>query len=102
MGQAKKRGTPEQRRQQALARNTPSGVRCNECDTVIPTMIPMDTKGLTGINVAAYGTCPSCKKVTWAISGEPELVALFQETISEDAGPEGVKDRIQRARLGKP
>jgi hypothetical protein len=38
MGQAKKRGTPEQRREQALSRKTPSGVRCNERDTVIPTI----------------------------------------------------------------
>ena len=101
MGQAKKRGTAEQRHKQALARRTPTHVHCNNCNTLIAEMIPLDTKELTGIDIAAYGMCTACNQITWAISGDPELVALFHEMVADGKDPSEVKDRIQRSPLGK-
>ena len=86
MGQARLRGTPEQRRQAAIERQLslrPKYVRCNHCQAELTELQPMDISDLKGIEAAFAAHCPHCDHNTFAIKGEPEAVA--QHMAIEDA-----------------
>jgi Zn finger protein HypA/HybF involved in hydrogenase expression len=87
MGQAKLRGTTEQRKQAAVERQLslrPKHIVCNNCQATLTEMQPMDISGIRGIDAAFAAHCPHCDHDTYAIKGEREAVANMHMAI-EDA-----------------
>lgn len=85
MGQAKLRGTHEKRVEEAKAKILalkPAYIECNSCHHHITDVDVMDTRTLTGIEAMFGGLCPTCKKPTFAIKGDPEAVATLAEVMS--------------------
>ena len=63
MGQAKLRGTPEQRKQAAIERQLslrPKHIVCNNCKAELTEMQPIDISGMRGIDAAFAAHCPHC------------------------------------------
>jgi hypothetical protein len=78
MGQAKQRGTREQRMAQAQAKIDvlrPEKLVCGACKTAFTDFEAMDTRHMRGINAAFGGHCPACGEAVLAFSGEPDAVA---------------------------
>lgn len=90
MGQAKQRGTKQEREAQAKAKVEalkPTSIVCNYCKAEITDVHVMDTRGLRGIDGAFAGMC-SCGHTTWAIAGtqeaSAELIASMEEAIGQE------------------
>ncbi|PKO94235.1 MAG: hypothetical protein CVU16_03660 [Betaproteobacteria bacterium HGW-Betaproteobacteria-10] len=86
MGQAKQRGTAEQRAAQAqakLAATRPEKLVCNGCNADVTTIHPVSTRGLRGIEAIWVGQC-DCGQTTFAASGEPKAVEAFFFALSEN------------------
>jgi hypothetical protein len=86
MGQAKKRGSLEQRVAQAQARieaSRPEKLVCNGCGADVTTIHPVSTRGLTGVEAIWVGQC-DCGQTTFAASGEPQAVQAFFDALSQD------------------
>lgn len=78
MGQAKQRGTKEQRVAQAQAKIEalrPEHLVCGSCKTAFTDFGAMDTRNMKGIHAGFGGICPSCGETVLAFSGEQEAVA---------------------------
>lgn len=78
MGQAKQRGTKEQRVAQAqakLAALRPETLVCGSCKTAFAEFEALDTRGLVGIDAAFGGPCPACGESVVAFKGDPDAVA---------------------------
>ena len=89
MGQAKLRGTPEQRKQAAIERQLslrPKYIVCNHCQAELSEMVPMDIAGVRGIDAAFAAHCTQCGHDTYAIKGEREAVAQMHMAIEDAAG----------------
>jgi len=89
MGQAKIRGTPEQRKEAAIERQLslrPKYIICNNCKLELTDMHPMDIAGISGIDAAFAAHCPSCNHDTFAIKGEREAVAHMHMAIEDSLG----------------
>lgn len=89
MGQAKNRGSREERIAAAIARQEalkPSEMICNECKTVITAehIHLQDTRGIPGLDMVCGAVCPECKSVTWGFKGTEEAVATLAEMMQED------------------
>lgn len=87
MGQAKQRGTKEQRIQQAQERIEalkPDHIVCNNCKAQIADVQAMDTRGMQGIDAAFAAQCPSCGHSTFALKGNPDAVADFAEVMQAE------------------
>lgn len=87
MGQAKNRGTLEQRVAQAQAKlvaNKPEKLVCNGCGADVTQINPVSTRGLRGLEAIWVGQC-ECGQTTFAASGEPQAVQAFFEAISMDS-----------------
>lgn len=86
MGQAKNRGTLEQRVAQAQAKieaGRPEKLVCNGCGADVTQINPVSTRGLRGLEAIWVGQC-DCGQTTFAASGEPKAVQAFFEAISMD------------------
>lgn len=86
MGQAKQRGTAEQRAAQAKAKieaTRPEKLVCNGCGADVTTIHPVSTRGLRGIEAIWVGQC-DCGQTTFAASGEPKAVEAFFFALSEN------------------
>lgn len=93
MGQAKQRGSLEQRIQHARQKIDavfPEHLICNNCKTEITDVQRLDTKGLRGIDAAFAGQCPACDQSTYAVKGEPNSVAAFMEAMQKATGSEAI------------
>lgn len=89
MGQAKNRGTPEQRKAAALkaARNVfPESISCNNCKTDLRDVQPLDTRSMEGLKHAGAAYCEKCDYTTWVLDGDPESIAAFHQFLEEDDG----------------
>ncbi|PKO87245.1 MAG: hypothetical protein CVU18_11350 [Betaproteobacteria bacterium HGW-Betaproteobacteria-12] len=89
MGQAKKRGTLEQRRQAAKARIDalrPEVIICNQCGGEIQDILDLPTSGMPGIDAAFAGHCQACSSSTYAIKGDPKAVEQLMLAITETTG----------------
>lgn len=89
MGQAKLRGSREQRIANAIAKVEalrPKFLICNQCKGEITEIQTMDTRGVPGLDAAFAGICPTCNTPTFAMSGEPEAVAMMSEVMRESMG----------------
>ena|SRR3990167_3179056 len=89
MGQAKIRGTQEQRKQAAIEKQLslrPKYITCNNCQAELTEMHPMDIAGMQGIEAAFAAHCPHCNHDTYAIKGEREAVANMHMAIEDATG----------------
>lgn len=87
MGQAKRRGTQEERIAQAQAKllaNKPEKLVCNSCGADVTQINPVNTRGLRGLESVWVGQC-DCGHTTFAASGEPKAVQAFFDAISQDS-----------------
>lgn len=87
MGQAKQRGSLEQRQAQARARieaTRPAKLVCNSCNADVTAIDPVSTRGLRGIDAIWMGNC-QCGHTTFAASGNPEAVQAFFDALSTDS-----------------
>ncbi|NJD24691.1 MAG: hypothetical protein FIB06_04740 [Betaproteobacteria bacterium] len=86
MGQAKQRGSREQRIAQAQERieaTRPEKLVCNGCGADVTTIHPVSTRGLAGIEAIWVGQC-DCGQTTFAASGEPSAVQAFFDALGSD------------------
>ena len=91
MGQAKNRGSREQRVAEAKAKIEalkPDSVTCNNCHFDIKELTTLDTKGMAGIDAAFAGICPSCTQTTWAISGDSKAAEELMHVMESLQGDE--------------
>jgi len=80
VGQAKQRGSKEDRVQQVKAKLDairPLKLTCNACGTDITEIKDMPTKGLPGIEGIFIGKCPKCGDMTQAVAGDKDAVAAY-------------------------
>ena len=85
MGQAKSRGSFEERKAQAIARERakfPDTVGCNNCGHRLTEIDPMNVTDIEGMRLAGVSSCPECGHTTWTLDGSPEGLAVFQEFLS--------------------
>ena len=78
MGEAKKRGTPEERAAQARAKIEalrPAQLVCGHCKTAFKQFDTLNVPGLPGIDAVFGGECPSCGNDVVVFKGAPEAVA---------------------------
>jgi Zn finger protein HypA/HybF involved in hydrogenase expression len=77
MGQAKKRGSHDQRVEQAKARIEalrPEFITCNDCKFQIMTIATANTRRIAGVDACFYGVCENCGSTTYAMKGTAEGV----------------------------
>ncbi|MEO5774967.1 MAG: hypothetical protein ABIQ32_12745 [Sphingomicrobium sp.] len=89
VGQASSRGTPEERRAQAIAAQRdrfPATVKCNNCQADLAAIEPVDVRGIPGMRLAGQARCPSCDHVTWVLEGTQSGLELFQSFLDEHHG----------------
>jgi hypothetical protein len=98
MGQAKQRGTQQERETQARARVEslkPASIVCNHCKEEITEVHTMDTRGVQGIDGAFAGIC-SCGHTTWAVAGGPEATAALAASMQETTGQRPIMGSMPR------
>lgn len=91
MGQAKIKGSFEQRQAQALAKaraQFPASVNCNNCGDELSEIQAMDVRGMPGMRLAGAAICASCTQTTWVLDGTPEAIEKMQEFMDEMHGEE--------------
>ncbi|WP_298151156.1 hypothetical protein [Flavobacterium sp.] len=79
MGQAKNRGTLDERVAAAKAMIDalrPASITCNECKADVTDIHNMDTRGMPGIHAVFAGIC-SCGATTYAMQGEKDALEKF-------------------------
>lgn len=89
MGQAKDRGTRDERIAGAAAvaaAGKPPRITCNSCGVALPEAEALDASALTGIGAAYRAHCDACDQDTWAVRGEPKAVRAFYEALEKVAG----------------
>lgn len=93
MGQAKRRGTLEQRAAEAkdrARRQFPDSVICNNCQADLTEIQPLDVRGLEGMRLAGVAHCGACAHDTWVLDGDSHGLQLFQRFMAEQHGGEAV------------
>lgn len=92
MGEAKKRGTPQQRAEAARARNEalrPAQLVCGACKTAFTNFDMLPAPGLRGIDAVFGGQCPNCGNDVVVFKGKPEAVAeamlAYEKMMGADA-----------------
>lgn len=101
MGQAKQRGSREDRIAEAVdryARLKPPTIVCSGCQAAMTDADPMDVRQLKGIELAFCAHCEACDLDTWAVRGEPAAVRAFY-TALEKASGEAVQLGLSKKRL---
>ncbi len=92
MGQAKQRGSQEERAKQALEKietMKPAMIVCNACQAEITDVHAMDARGIPGIRAVFAGIC-ECGNTTHAILGDPEAVADLVVAMETTIGEQGI------------
>lgn len=92
MGDAKRRGTREQRITAAIAKVEalrPSVIICNGCNAELREVLRLDSRNMKGIEAAYAAHCSNCASDTFALKGDAEAVASFFATMEEVTGEEG-------------
>lgn len=97
MGQARGRGSREQRVAQAQERAAalrPRVLVCGNCETEVTEFQALDHRGMVGVTAAYGGICPSCHHMVVAAAGDKEAVARVLEyfALTSTAGGEVILD----------
>ncbi len=99
MGEAKRRGSLEQRTAAALAAQRarfPDTVACNSCQASLSEISPIDVRGLEGLRAAGVAHCDSCASDTYVLDGEPEALEFFAEQMQKEGVLVGKAKRPER------
>lgn len=89
MGQAKNRGSQEQRIAEAVARERakfPDSVKCNECQADLFDIHPMGDGGVPGMRLLGAAHCEACSSTTWIMDGTPEALEAIADAMEEFHG----------------
>jgi len=89
LGQAKNRGTEEERIAEAIRRVSaakPPTIICNSCKIELNNINAADTSRLKGIEVAFSAHCSSCDQDTRAVRGEIAAVKAFYAALEKASG----------------
>lgn len=89
MGQAKLKGSFEQRQALAIAKargQFPASIKCNNCGDDLTDILPMDVRGTPGMRLAGAAICSSCSQTTWVLDGTPEALEAMQRFMNEEHG----------------
>lgn len=89
MGQAKLRGSRDDRIKQASERIDalrPDKLTCNNCKSDFTEFEMLDTRGISGLKMACVGICPKCNDVTWGLKGDPAICQAFAEHMMNEKG----------------
>lgn len=92
MGQAKQRGSREERAKQAqekIEAMKPAMIICNACKAEITDIHAMDTRGMPGIQAVFAGMC-GCGNTTHAMLGDRDAVADLVMAMEETIGEQGI------------
>lgn len=92
MGQAKQRGSQDERAKQAqkkIETMKPAMIVCNACQAEITDVHAMDARGTPGIRAVFAGMC-DCGNTTHAMLGDPEAVADLVVALEETIGEQGI------------
>lgn len=92
MGQAKQRGSQDERARQAQAKieaMKPAMIVCNACEAEITDVHAMDVRGMPGIQAVFAGMC-DCGNTTHAMLGDPEAVADLVAAIESTSGEQAI------------
>lgn len=106
MGQAKRRGSAEQRAADAIARDRarfPETVHCTQCNEVLTAIQSVDTGSISGLSSAGGAECPTCGGVTWVFNGTQDAVQRAAKFFKRFA-PQALSQVIDKAhaRPGPP
>ena len=77
MGQAKNRGSQDQRIAEARVRERtkfPASVKCNSCQAELTDIEPMNVRGFPGLKLAGAAECRACETTTWVLHGAQEAM----------------------------
>jgi hypothetical protein len=99
MGEAKRRGTFEQRQAEAVAalrKQFPDHVSCNNCKADLTEIQPMDVRELQGMHLAGAAHCATCEHVTWVLDGTPEGLGMFRSWLDSEHGAEAVSAGVAK------
>ena len=91
MGEARRRGTREQRMKQAIERiekMKPESLTCNNCQEKITEISRMDTRGMKGLKAGFAGICPKCNESTFALMGDEDAIMDAADCLAEAMGSE--------------
>lgn len=91
MGQAKLKGSFEQRKKQAVSAaraQFPPSVKCNNCGHELTEIQPMDVRKMPGMRLAGGAICSECSQTTWVLDGTPEALEQLQNVMTEEHGEE--------------
>ena len=89
MGQAKIRGTRDERVAEAAGKALkarPPTLTCSGCQSALTQVSALDTSALRGIEVAYQAHCAACDQDTWAVRGETVAVRAFYSALEKAAG----------------
>lgn len=89
MGQAKLKGSFEQRQAQAMSRvrsRFPASIKCNHCSNDLADIQAMDVRGIPEMRLAGAALCDVCSSTTWVLDGTPKALAEFQDFMSSQHG----------------
>lgn len=92
MGQAKQRGSRDERAAQALQKIEaikPKFIVCNNCQAEIADVQIMETRGMVGIDAAFAGMC-KCGHSTWAMAGNRNAVANATMALDKTTGGQSI------------
>ena len=92
MGQAKLKGSFEERRAKSIADarvQFPDTVTCNNCGHSLSEITNLDVRGMPGMRLAGAAICPECTQTTWITDGTPQALAELQEYLNAEHGQEG-------------
>lgn len=94
MGQAKKRGSQEQRIAEAKARERamfPDSVKCNNCAADLTEIEVLDVRGIPGMRAAGHAFCAACNCGTYVLDGTDEGKAGVKAWLDQQMGAEAIK-----------
>jgi hypothetical protein len=89
MGQAKLRGTTEERVAKAIQIKKelmPTNIECNNCGADIFEIEALDSRSFIGVTGVYAGYCSKCKSQTLGMTGDPERVRYYMEALAEFSG----------------
>lgn len=91
MGQAKSKGSFEQRQVLAVAAaraKFPPSVKCNNCSQDLTDIQSMDVRDMPGMRLVGAAICGNCSQTTWVLDGTPAALAQLQAVMAEEHGNE--------------
>jgi hypothetical protein len=89
MGEAKNRGSEQDRIAQALGRAVAPAapeIKCNSCGAVLPDSDRLDVTEFEGIEIAYKSHCAACEQDTWAVRGASSSVRAFYDALEKASG----------------